>query len=389
MMGFQMKKNNKPAIVEDAELATSSAKVETVQRCTDKKSRRLSTTAIIISILLSGGAFFSAQQQVNQQQAKIAQLEQQLSSAAINSNTKLTAAEQRITEKADKLMVNATVLLQQQSKSIASLQMAMANMSDRHPNDWLLAEADYLVKMADRKLWLEYDVVSATRLMETADQKISALNDPSLTPLRQSLANDIATLKAIPVVDRDGLVLKLNSLEQQVANLPLVSAAAPEEESNTPQVSNNINEWQSNLKQSMDDFLDHFITYRVRDGNATPLLSPKQHFYLNENIKGKLLLASNALYRQQNEVYTTALENAVLWASLYYQQDNPAVKSFIAQLNSLAKLKVDINYPQLKSQKELASLISERLRRNVQSMEQTQPEISSPAKNLVATEGNQ
>ena len=77
-----------------------------------------------------------------------------------------------------------------------------------------LAEADYLVKMAGRKLWLEHDVVSATRLMEGADQRISALNDPSLTTLRQAMADDITTLRAIPLIDRDGLVLKLNSLEK-------------------------------------------------------------------------------------------------------------------------------------------------------------------------------
>lgn len=101
--------------------------------------------------------------------------------------------------------------MQQQDKSIASLQLAIADIKGRRPNDWLLAEADYLVKMAGRKLWLEHDVVSATRLMENADQRISALNDPSLTPLRRAMADDIATLKAIPLIDRDGLVLKLNS----------------------------------------------------------------------------------------------------------------------------------------------------------------------------------
>lgn len=401
MMGFQMtKNNNKPQTAEETELVSSSPAIEKEQKKTeqtppqsttktdasvDKKSRRLGTVAIIISILLSGGTFLASQQQTTQQQIKIAQLEQQLKAADSTFDAKLVTAEQRITDKADEIVRKATVLMQQQDKSIASLQLAIADVQGRRPNDWLLAEADYLVKMAGRKLWLEHDVVSATRLMENADQRISALNDPSLTPLRRAMANDIATLKAIPLIDRDGLVLKLNSLEQQINQLPLASAILPEANAiEKKEVSTNINDWQSNLMQSLDDFAGHFITYRVREGNVIPLLSPEQHFYLTENIKGKLLLASKALYREQSEVYATALESAKLWSSQYFQQDDPAVKSFMAQLDSLAKFKVDVRYPQkLKTQALLSDFISERLRRNVQSIGETQVKTESAKKALV------
>jgi uroporphyrin-3 C-methyltransferase len=355
---------------------TSKAPSNKEEPVVDKKSRRLGTVAIIISILLSGGAFLASQQQVTQQQLKIAQLQQQLKNADSTFDAKLVTAEQRITDKADDIVRKATVLIQQQDKSIASLQLAIADVKGRRPNDWLLAEADYLVKMAGRKLWLEHDVVSATRLMENADQRISALNDPSLMPLRRAMASDISTLKAIPLIDRDGLVLKLNSLEQQINTLPLASAILPEAGVvEQKEVSTNINDWQSNLMQSLDDFAGHFITYRVREGNVIPLLSPEQHFYLKENIKGKLLLASKALYREQSEVYVTSLESAKLWSSQYFQQDDPAVKSFMAQLDSLTKFKVDVRYPQkMKTQALLSDFISERLRRNVQAVGTTTPE---------------
>lgn len=358
---------------------TSKAPSNKEEPVADKKSRRLGTVAIIISILLSGGAFLASQQQVTQQQLKIAQLQQQLKNADSTFDAKLVTAEQRITDKADDIVRKATVLIQQQDKSIASLQLAIADVKGRRPNDWLLAEADYLVKMAGRKLWLEHDVVSATRLMENADQRISALNDPSLMPLRRAMASDISTLKAIPQIDRDGLVLKLNSLEQQINTLPLASAILPEAGVvEQKEVSTNINDWQSNLMQSLDDFAGHFITYRVREGNVIPLLSPEQHFYLKENIKGELLLASKALYREQSEVYVTSLESAKLWSSQYFQQDDPAVKSFMAQLDSLTKFKVDVRYPQkMKTQALLSDFISERLRRNVQAVSTTTPETKT------------
>lgn len=377
------------------EQTATSATTQKAEVLVDKKGRRLGTLAIIISILLSGGSFLASQHQTTQQQIKIAQLEQQLKSADSTFDAKLVTAEQRITDKADEIVRKATVLMQQQDKSIASLQLAIADVKGRRPNDWLLAEADYLVKMAGRKLWLEHDVVSATRLMENADQRISALNDPSLMPLRRAMASDISTLKAIPLIDRDGLVLKLNSLEQQINTLPLASAVLPEADViKKKEVSTNINDWQSNLMQSLDDFAGHFITYRVREGNVIPLLSPEQHFYLKENIKGKLLLAATALYREQSEVYATSLESAKLWSSQYFQQDDPAVKSFMAQLESLEKFKVDVRYPQkMKTQALLSDLISERLRRNIDAIGDTSvkaipvKEKAAPMKQAEATEG--
>ncbi len=81
--------------------------------------------------------------------------------------------------------------------------MAVADMKGRSPNDWLLAEADYLVKLSARKLYLEHDIFSATELLENADQRIASLNDPNLFPLRQAMANDITALKALPIIDRD------------------------------------------------------------------------------------------------------------------------------------------------------------------------------------------
>ncbi|MDF5281328.1 heme biosynthesis operon protein HemX, partial [Vibrio parahaemolyticus] len=174
------------------------------------------------------------------------------------------------------------------------------------PNDWLLAEADYLVKLAGRKLFLEHDVESATQLMESADQRIAALNDPSLVKLRKAMANDITKLRTIPLIDRDGLVLRLTALQQQVDKLPLANALLPEAEAvENTEVSEDIANWQDNLMTSLKDFSENFITFRTRDGNVIPLLSPEQHFYLKENIKAKLETAIKAVYQEQGEIYTT------------------------------------------------------------------------------------
>ncbi len=51
----------------------------------------------------------------------------------------------------------------------------------------------------------------------------------SLVSLRQSMTNDITKLRTpIPLIVRDGLVLRITSLQKQVDTLPLANAILPE-----------------------------------------------------------------------------------------------------------------------------------------------------------------
>ncbi|MGI2883242.1 uroporphyrinogen-III C-methyltransferase [Vibrio furnissii] len=335
-----------------------------------KRGVKLGTIAIVLAVLFGGGLTLHSQQQQADYQAQIQALRAELEQTRSNINAQLDATKQDAVDKATELTHRAEVVLTQQQKSIESLQLAVADIKGRRPNDWLLAEADYLVKLAGRKLFLEHDVDSATLLMESADQRIAALNDPSLTPLRKAMANDITTLKAIPRLDRDGLVLRLTSLQQQVDTLPLANAILPDAPQETEQaVSENINNWQQNLMTSLKDFANNFITFRTRDGNVVPLLSPQQHFYLKENLKAKLETAIKSVYTEQQEIYTVSLTTADQWSKSFFNQSDNRVKAFNQTLEQLAKQQVQVEYPvKLGTQKQLADVITDRLRRSVSSM---------------------
>ncbi|HAS8361557.1 TPA: heme biosynthesis operon protein HemX [Vibrio vulnificus] len=339
-----------------------------------KPSQKLSILAIIIALLGTGGVAFQLQQQNSQYQAQIAALQNQLQQTQSAMSNELNQVKQETVAKATEVTHKAEVVLAQQQKSIESLQLAMADVKGRRPNDWLLAEADYLVKLAGRKLFLEHDVVSATSLMESADQRIAALNDPSLVPLRKAMAKDITDLKTIPLIDRDGLVLRLTALQQQVDQLPLANAILPEAKTvEKQQVSDDINNWQNNLMASLKAFSENFITFRTRDGNVIPLLSPEQHFYLKENIKAKIETAIKAVYQEQGEVYTTSLTTAEAWSQAFFNQDNNTVKEFTQSLKQLSEQKIQVQYPvKLQTQNQLADVIRERLRREVTSMTSTE-----------------
>jgi uroporphyrin-3 C-methyltransferase len=332
-----------------------------------KRGVKLGAFAIVISLIVGGGLTFQMQQQNAQYQSQIEALQKQLEQTTASVQQDLTATQQATLAKATEITHKTETVLSQQQKSIESLQLAIADVKGRRPNDWLLAEADYLVKLAGRKLFLEHDAVSATKLMESADQRIAALNDPSLVPLRKSMANDITKLKSVPIIDREGLVLRLTALQQQVDSLPLANAILPEApEQKAQQVSENIYDWKDNLMTSLRDFSENFITFRTRDGNVIPLLSPEQHFYLKENIKAKLETAIKALYVEQQDIYQTALTTADKWSSSFFNQDANTVIEFNKTLEMLSKQNVQVDYPvKLETQQILSDVIRDRLRREV------------------------
>lgn len=339
-------------------------------------SSKTGWVAIALVLALSGGLYFHGHQQVQQQQQYIDGLQQQIASmkAAMQTEQKETIG-----------IINGGLRsteasLNQQQTSIDALQTSLAELQGNNPNDWLLAEADYLIKMAGRKLWLEHDITSSALLIEAADHRIAELNDPSLKSLRQAMSNDITALKALTTVDRDGLVLRLTSLENSVDALPLANAVIPKalEEVQAQTVSGSVNDWQNNLMTSLKNFGDHFITYRKRDGNVVPLLSPKQDFYLQQNIKNKLETAINAIYREQGEVYKVSLSTAKQWAEQYYDMSSPLTQSFIKSLDQLAQQNITVDYPeQLQSQALITQQVNQVLRNKMAAIGDTKAKTTT------------
>lgn len=328
-----------------------------------KGGNKLSVVAIVLVIALGGGLYYHGHQQSQQLTANITALTDEISSL----KSALADSEKQSQEAVKKAVQDTQVLIEQQDTTIQSLQSALADVKGRRPNDWLLAEADYLVNQAARKLWLEHDVLTATTLMQNADQRIAELNDPSLTPIRQAMAKDIQQLKAVKRIDRDGIVLRLNSLQQEVDKLPLANAIMPEAEEVAPQkVSGNVDDWQQNLKASFSDFVGQFITYRKREGDVVPLLTPAQTFYLQENLKAKLDQAVTSVYRENGRLYAESLKTAKEWAERFYNQDADITKSFIATLTNLSQQTIEVSYPEaLESQALISDMLADRLRRDL------------------------
>ncbi|WP_186824841.1 uroporphyrinogen-III C-methyltransferase, partial [Klebsiella pneumoniae] len=107
------------------------------------------------------------------------------------------------------------------AKKLEEVQEKVAVISGSDAKTWLLAQADFLVKLAGRKLWSDQDVTTAAALLKSADASLADMNDPSLIAARRAITDDIASLSAVSQVDYDGIILKVNQLANQIDNLRL------------------------------------------------------------------------------------------------------------------------------------------------------------------------
>ncbi|EPX9364247.1 uroporphyrinogen-III C-methyltransferase [Aeromonas veronii] len=317
----------------------------------------LGGVAILLALGLTGGLYLHGHKNAVAQQAELAQLKQQLASA-------LSKIDQTSSKDAEQLAALDQTQQRLQGE-MQGLQNRVLDLNDKRPNDWMLAESEYLVRMAGRKLWLEHDLVSAITLLGNADERIAALNDPSLMPIRKALAEDIAKLKGMPRIDREGLTLKLAALSDQIELLPLSTVSMPEAKAEPNQaVSTNPDEWKSNLKKNWVKFTENFVTIRRRDGAVEALLSPQQEIFLRENLKTKLLQAQLSVYREQQALYEDSLDKAQRWLTQYFDTDNSATRYMQGEIDKLKGEQIQIDYPaQFKTQAILEQVLTERLQR--------------------------
>ncbi|MBW3166416.1 uroporphyrinogen-III C-methyltransferase [Ferrimonas balearica] len=332
-----------------------------IQHSTSNGGLFVGLVALIIAI---GAAVFVGWQWQQEQQLRQdnAQLSGQLQELRQAMNERSATLERRIErgESAQGDQQQALVSLREQQLE------AQRRAAQRQPSDWVLAEADYLVRMASRKVWLEHDTDTALALLKDADNRLQMLGQNDLLPLREALADDMAALSALPRVDRAGLSLGIESLIKRIDALPLNTAELPEVvdpvELTTP--TDSVSDWRTNLARSWHALTEDFITVRRRQGQVQPLMAPEQEWYLREHIKGKLMQAQLSLYQGHSEAFREAVGTARGWMRDYFDLDDSAVQGALAQLDQWHDTQIGLASPVRFSVADpLAELVSERLGR--------------------------
>ncbi|MEE9682707.1 uroporphyrinogen-III C-methyltransferase [Lelliottia amnigena] len=361
------------AVVEETrETVEIAPQPETTEKTVEKKngnnktSLALSAIAIAIAIALAAGVglYGMVKKQATNQSATSDALVNQITALQKAQETQKAELESVIKQQSTQL-AEANTKQEELTKQLGEVQEKVATISGTDAKTWLLSQADFLVKLAGRKLWSDQDVTTAAALLKSADASLADMNDPSLITARRAITEDIASLGAVSQVDYDGIILKVNQLSNQIDNLRL----ADNNDDDTPmdsdgtELSSSLREWRINLQKSWQNFMDSFITVRRRDETAVPLLAPNQDVYLRENIRSRLLVAAQAVPRHQEETYKQALDNVSTWVRAYYDTSDATTTAFLDDVDKLSQQNITMNVPdQLESQPILEKLMQTRVR---------------------------
>ncbi|QDG36995.1 heme biosynthesis operon protein HemX [Alteromonas mediterranea] len=238
------------------------------------------------------------------------------------------------------------------------------NMEGRRPADWLIAEADYLVRMAGRKLWLENDVRTAILLLVNADKRLKSLADPSVLPVRATLAEDIQTLQQLNPVSQSSVALALTGMMAQIDKLPLDTFEKPEDgNAQDTTLSESADDWQENLAKVWRSLVDDFLTVKSIEGPVEPVLSLEAQFLAKEQLRLQLMHAQTAALQGDEGLYSQSLQYAQTLLTEKFDTEKSQVTGFMDALQNLSATDIARPIPtELASQKPLERLLDSRVK---------------------------
>ncbi len=310
----------------------------------------LSILAIALVVLVG----YFGYQQIQHLSGRLLTLEQKSKKARATveqTKTSLTADFSKIQSEVQQVLNSQTIenekKLQQVAEQINASRRQLQLIKGRHQSDWLLAEADYLVRIATQRLLLEQDHVTALALLLNADERIMLMDDPAMQVVREALARDIATLRLVKRVDIAGLAIRIIGLIPQLNILPLQSFELPEdsiEEASEPVIATDAT-WRENLKKTLKELSVKWFEVRNHGKPVKPLMSSETETLLISNMTLLLQTAQFATLRGHSDLYHHSLSQIADWSNEYFDNADASVLAFINEIKSLNQMSVKVNLP--------------------------------------------
>ncbi|MFD2165737.1 uroporphyrinogen-III C-methyltransferase [Thalassotalea euphylliae] len=340
-----------------------------------KKRSKTAILALLCSVTalagLGGGYVWQNEKHLALMQEVLDQNQAQLDRSKLEIERLITQQQNSTLSSASRLTNDALAPIQDK---IANLEATTTKLNQRNATDWLIHEAEYLIRVASRTLWLEKDANAAIGLLKDADQRIKELNDPEFLPVRQIIVQDIETLKVLPELATQDVIIKLMALSKLVEELPIAMAHLPQaveqeadfELSETPSF--------DNLSKTWDKFVADFITVRRRTANVEALLTPSQQDTLRQNLQLKLQLSQWAASQYQDTLYDQTLNEVQGWLEDYFDMDDAKVANFHQEIQLLKSEIVNLSLPsRLDSLKAIRAVLKDRPQQIERLIEQTEP----------------
>ncbi|MFC4727439.1 uroporphyrinogen-III C-methyltransferase [Coralloluteibacterium thermophilus] len=204
------------------------------------------------------------------------------------------ALDQRLRDTSASLRVvrDEALALAQRAELLEESLARLADVRQRGATALRLDEVELLLSLGGHRLELAGDADAARSAYLAAQGVLARIEDPGYTNLRQSLAQELAALRALPEDPRDVAYGELAALQAALAGLPPAGTAVPDEDA-APQ-------------GPVDRLLGRLVRVRRVD-DAVPVTAADRAA-LAHALDVELTLARAALERREEAAFGAALE---------------------------------------------------------------------------------
>ena len=194
-----------------------------------------------------------------------------------------------------------------------------------------LDEIELLLTMAQQRLQLAGDLAGAIRATELAEGVLSSQHDPALLDLRQTIAQELSALRAMPKNPAALAAGELDALEAVLPKLARGSAGG-----------NGAQAGAASSGTGLQRLLDSLV--QVRSTGEQDLLSPADRETGEAALSLELALARTALTKSDEGAFRRSLGRIDGWLQRLYQ-DGPLLRERRQHLKTLRELPLNYELP--------------------------------------------
>ena len=290
--------------------------------------------------------------EINQLQSSV----QALTNAMTGLGSQLEVVKQdtsaQIQMQVDELAQQQKAEIDRLQNELVSTRLRISSSNSGASQQWLLAEAASLLRLAQQQLILARSVRTAQALFIAADDVLKQIDDPAIFSVREILACELAAMRAVPEVDAQDIYLQLGAVSNQLAGLQVSNDLATQlGDGDRVTIFNGSENAEtgvlSGIFNSMKNLLNRFLVVRRRDEPIQALMTPGQEAALLQTVRLQIEQGRTALLKEEQEIYSGSLAQAR--ASIdQYLAGEPALKaSILSTLDELIGRRIVTEPPSL------------------------------------------
>lgn len=203
---------------------------------------------------------------------------------------------------------------------------------------WLVAEAEYYLRLANTELQLAGHWQNAIEALQLADGRLRELADPHYAPVRELIADELVALRSVQRPDIEGLSASLAALTQQAGELPLRAAARADlgDAAAADEAQPGLGRLWAKLKSA----LSGIIRVERREAPVQLALSAQQRTLIRQRLALALQLAQVAAVREAPDAFRAQMDSARDLLQRDFDPDSASVQSAKRRLEQLRSVDV-------------------------------------------------